>query len=136
MSSVSGERMPARRGSFRMPQGPALTRAALIAGAVVLVLALVGGLFGVQIYHKLTTTTVVAYFRDTLALYPGDKVTVMGVRIGQIESIEPTGDRMKVTFRYNNSTKVPANANATVLNPSLVTSRTIQLSPPTPAGRC
>ena len=36
---------------------------------------------------------------------------------------------MKVTFHYDNTYKVPADATASILNPSLVASRTIQLSP-------
>ena len=89
---------------------------------------------GWNLYKKLTTNTVVAYFPDTLALYPGDKVQIMGVRVGTIESIEPAGDKMKVTFHYENKFKVPANATASILNPSLVASRTIQLSPPYTGG--
>lgn len=42
---------------------------------------------------------------------------------------------MKVTFHYDNRYKVPANATATILNPSLVASRVIQLRPPTPVVR-
>src|SRR6476659_1354309 len=80
-------------------------------------------------YKKLTTNTVVAYFPDTLALYPGDKIQIMGVQVGKIESIDPAGDKMKVTFNHENKFKVPANATASILNPSLVASRTIQLSP-------
>ena len=53
----------------------------------------------------------------------------MGVRVGSIDKIEPTGDKMRVTFHYSNKYKVPANATASILNPSLVASRTIQLSP-------
>ena len=41
---------------------------------------------------------------------------------------------MKVTFHYDNKYKVPANATASILNPSLVASRTIQLSPPYTGG--
>ena len=99
-----------------------------------LVLALVAGVVGWQLYKKLTTNTVVAYFSDTLALYPGDKVQIMGVKVGSIDSIEPAGDKMKVTFNYENKYKVPANATASILNPSLVASRTIQLSPPYTGG--
>lgn len=58
----------------------------------------------------------------------------MGVQVGQIDTIDPTGDRMKVTLSYKNSFHVPANANASVLNPSLVASRSIQLSPPYTGG--
>ena len=92
------------------------------------------GIVGWQLYKKLTNNTVVAYFPDTLALYPGDKVQIMGVKVGSIDKIEPAGDKMKVTFHYENKYKVPANATASILNPSLVASRTIQLSPPYTGG--
>ena len=58
----------------------------------------------------------------------------MGVPVGAIDSIEPAGDKMKVTFHYDNKYKVPANATASILNPSLVASRDIQLSPPYTGG--
>ena len=43
------------------------------------VLALIGGIVGWQLYKKLTNNTVVAYFPNTLALYSGDRVQIMGV---------------------------------------------------------
>ncbi|KUI18904.1 mammalian cell entry protein [Mycobacterium lehmannii] len=113
---------------------PAVSRATVIIGTLIVVLALVAAFVGYNLYKKLTTNTVVAYFSDTLALYPGDKVTIMGVQVGQIDSIEPAGDKMKVTFNYENKFKVPANATASILNPSLVASRNIQLSPPYTGG--
>lgn len=113
---------------------PAMSRASVIIGTLVVVLALVAALVGWQLYKRLTTNTVVAYFTDTLALYPGDKVQIMGVRVGTIDSIEPAGDKMKVTFSYENKYKVPADATASILNPSLVASRTIQLAPPYTGG--
>src|SRR4051794_32102645 len=113
---------------------PNVSRTTVIIGAVVVVLALIAGVVGWQLYKKLTNNTVVAYFSDTLALYPGDKIQIMGVKVGSIDSIEPAGDKMKVTFHYENKYKVPANATASILNPSLVASRTIQLSPPYTGG--
>ena len=41
---------------------------------------------------------------------------------------------MRVTFHYDKKFKVPANATASILNPSLVASRTIQLAPPYTGG--
>ena len=58
----------------------------------------------------------------------------MGVQVGKIEKIEPDGDKMKVTFNYDKKYKVPANATASILNPSLVASRTVQLAPPYTGG--
>jgi len=113
---------------------PGVSRASVIIGALVVVLAIVAAIVGWNLYKKLTTNTVVAYFPETLALYPGDKVQIMGVKVGSIDKIEPAGDKMKVTLHYDNSFKVPANATASILNPSLVASRNIQLSPPYTGG--
>ncbi len=92
---------------------------------------------GWQLYQKLTNNTVVAYFPATNALYAGDKVVIMGIRVGAIDKIEPTGDRMKVTFHYRNKFKVPANATASILNPTPGgLAEHPAVSRPTPVGRC
>src|SRR6478672_10219805 len=111
-----------------------VSRASVIIGALVVVLAIVAAIVGWNLYKKLTTNTVVAYFPETLALYAGDRVQIMGVKVGSIDKIEPAGDKMKVTLHYDNNFKVPANATASILNPSLVASRNIQLSPPYTGG--
>ncbi|WAC91331.1 virulence factor Mce family protein [Mycobacterium sp. Aquia_213] len=113
---------------------PKLSRTTVIIGALVVVVALVVGYVGYRLFEKLTNNTVVAYFPAANALYKGDKVQIMGLRVGSIDSIEPVGDKMKVTFHYENKYKVPANASAVILNPTLVASRAIQLEPPYKGG--
>lgn len=108
---------------------PNVSRVAVIVGALVVAVGLLAGFVGWQLYQRLTNNTVTAYFPQALALYPGDKVQIMGVKVGSIDDIEPAGDKMRVTFHYKNRYKVPANATASILNPSLVASRTIQLTP-------
>ena len=49
--------------------------------------------------------------------------------VGKIDKIEPQPDRVKITFWYNDKYKVPADAKAVILSPSLVTPRSIQLTP-------
>ena len=111
-----------------------MSRAAVIIGSLVIALAVAVGYFGWQLYKGLTNNTVVAYFPAANALYPGDKVQIMGLRVGSIDKIEPVGDKMRVTFHYQNKYKVPANASAVILNPTLVASRAIQLEPPFRGG--
>jgi phospholipid/cholesterol/gamma-HCH transport system substrate-binding protein len=120
--------------NIRNIKKPDFSRKTMVVGAVVLVAVLVAGFFGNMLYKKLTTTTVTAYFPEVLALYPGDKVLIMGVEVGAIDTIGTAGDKMKVVFHYNSKYKVPENASASVLNPSLVASRVIQLSPPYTGG--
>src|ERR1700727_2881086 len=116
---------------LRLPQG---SRAGAVIGSPVVPVGLVAAVVGWQLYEKLTNNTVVAYFPAVNALYTGDKVQIMGIRVGAIDKIEPTGDQMKVTFHYRNKYKVPAGASAVVLNPTLVASRSIQLEPPYKGG--
>ena len=54
---------------------------------------------------------------------------ILGVPVGKIEKIEPQPNRVKITFWIDNKYKVPADANAAILSPSLVTPRAIQLTP-------
>jgi phospholipid/cholesterol/gamma-HCH transport system substrate-binding protein len=112
--------------SLRLPK---MSRTTVVVGTLVVALAVVAGAVGLQLYRKLTTNTVVAYFPEALALYPGDKVSIMGLEVGSIDKIEPVGDKMRITFHYHSKYKVPANASAVILNPTLVASRVIQLSP-------
>jgi phospholipid/cholesterol/gamma-HCH transport system substrate-binding protein len=113
---------------------PHVSKAAAAVGSLIAIVGLVAAVTGWQLYDKLTNNTVIAYFPAVNALYTGDKVQIMGIRVGAIDKIEPTGDRMKVTFHYRNKFKVPANASAVVLNPTLVASRSIQLEPPYKGG--
>jgi phospholipid/cholesterol/gamma-HCH transport system substrate-binding protein len=113
---------------------PRMSRASVIIASLVVVLALVVAFVGRQLYRELTNNTVVAYFPEANALYSGDKVRIMGVQVGSIDRIEPAGDKMKVTFHYNNKYKVPADASAVILNPTLVAARFIQLEPPYKGG--
>src|SRR6516165_11062226 len=120
--------------SIRNMRLPRVSRTSVVVATSVVVLAIITGVVGWQLYRRLTTTTVVACFPEALALYPGDRVQIMGVGVGAIDKIEPAGDKMKVTFHYSNKYKVPADAQALILNPTLVASRLIQLEPPYRGG--
>ncbi|HPX36677.1 MAG TPA: virulence factor Mce family protein [Mycobacterium sp.] len=111
-----------------------VSRTSAVVGALAVILAVVAAIVGYKLYIKATTTTVTAYFADALAVYPGDRVQIMGVKVGNIDSVEPAGDKMKVVLSYDSKYKVPANATASVLNPTVVASRVLQLSPPYSGG--
>jgi len=73
--------------------------------------------------------TLVADFKVANSLYKGNEVRMMGVPIGRIESIEPAGDHVRVTLTYDSDVKVPADAKAVVVSPSIVGDRFVQLGP-------
>ena len=106
------------------------SRNAKIGLAIALVLVLIGGVVTVvRTAAGVGRTTVTGYFDNSNGTYPGDDVVILGVPVGKIEKIEPQPDRVKITFWYKDKYKVPANAKAVILSPSLVTPRTIQLTP-------
>ena len=111
-----------------------VSRTGAIIGAVAVVLAVIAVTVGWNLYKKASTTTVVAYFSDAMALYPNDRVQIMGVKVGKVDSIEPAGDKMRVTMSFDSKYKVPADATASILNPTIVASRVVQLSPPYSGG--
>jgi phospholipid/cholesterol/gamma-HCH transport system substrate-binding protein len=120
--------------NFRNRDLSTVSRSSVIVGTLVVILGLIGAFVGWNLYKKAATTTVVAYFADALAVYPGDRVQIMGVKVGNVDSVEPAGDKMKVTLSFASQYKVPADAIASVLNPTVVASRVIQLSPPYTGG--
>jgi phospholipid/cholesterol/gamma-HCH transport system substrate-binding protein len=80
------------------------------------------------------STSAVAYFRSTNGIYAGDEVRVLGVPVGKIKSITAEGQRVRVEFEFDGDVKVPANAGAVIVAPSLVSSRYLQLTPKYTSG--
>src|SRR4029079_5764593 len=103
-----------------------LRRGWVAAALVVLLVAGVATLFRTS--DTINRTNVVAYFENSNGIYVGDDVRILGVNVGRINKIEPERDGVKISFWYDDKYKVPAEANAAILSPTLVTSRAIQLT--------
>jgi phospholipid/cholesterol/gamma-HCH transport system substrate-binding protein len=69
------------------------------------------------------------YFQQTTGLYPGDRVLVLGVPVGRVDSITGGAGRVRAELSYDPSVTIPAAADAAIVAPTLVTSRSVQLSP-------
>ncbi|WP_217240675.1 MCE family protein [Streptomyces sp. AC555_RSS877] len=96
--------------------------------AVLTALALVAALAYV-LWPRLEPVRVTAYFPRTVGIYPGSDVRVLGVRIGEVRKITPEGDRVRVALEYDAGRKVPADAQAAIINSSVVSDRYVQLLP-------
>ena len=103
---------------------PISQRTIRIALAAFLVLALGGFVFRGQ-----QGTHVTAYFDEFKGIYVGDDVTVRGVPVGAVTSVEPEADRVKVEFRIDDDIHVPDDVKAAVIAQSLVSVRSIALGP-------
>lgn len=110
-------------------------RASIAVAVIVIVIVAAAVVSGWRLYTAAERTTVKAYFTTTSGIYEGDDVYVLGIKVGAIDSISPEGDKVKVTFHYDSSVKVPEDAKAVILSPSLVSSRAIQLTPAYTGGK-
>ena len=105
-------------------------RNARIGLIIALVLTLVGGLsVTLRSAGQSDRVHVVAYFVSSEGIYAGDEVRILGVPVGRIDKIEPQPQRAKITFWFDSTYQVPADAKAAILSPSLVAVRAIQLTP-------
>ena len=109
-------------------------RNARIGLAVGLVLILAAGFVTIRSLPGIARTRVVAYFDNSNGIFAGDDVVILGVKVGRIDTIEPQPQHAKITFWFDSKYKVPAEANAVILSPKLITSRAIQLTPVYTAG--
>lgn len=106
-----------------------MTRIRLVLAAV-LSCVLFGSMFAALTMSEASRRLhVTAYFANTNGLYPGDQVRILGVPVGGIDSITASPSRVRVTFWFDRKFKVPAEAQAAILSPALVSARVIQLTP-------
>ncbi|MGU3651020.1 MCE family protein [Mycolicibacterium sp. A43C] len=98
--------------------------------ALLLAVTLVGGgVWALRTLVEPNKTHLVAYFDNTNGLFPGDEIRILGVPVGAIDTIEPQPESVKVTFWVDEKYSVPADANAAIISPQLITARAIQLIP-------
>lgn len=75
------------------------------------------------------TKTLTAHFPRTISIYEGSDVRVLGVPVGKVDSVTPDGTDVVVTMSYDADTKIPADAKAAIIAPSIVGDRFVQLTP-------
>ena len=73
--------------------------------------------------------TVTAHFDRAVAVYPGTDLRVMGVQIGEVTAVVPDGNSVRVEMVYDEEYKLPADAKAAVVTPTLVADRYVQVFP-------
>ena len=73
--------------------------------------------------------TVTAHFDRAVAVYPGTDLRVMGVQIGEVTAVVPDGNSVRVEMVYDQEYKLPADAKAAVVTPTLVADRYVQVFP-------
>lgn len=68
-------------------------------------------------------------FEQTNSVYKGSDVKILGVPVGEVESLTPRGDVVRAKVSYKGDVKLPNDVKAVVVSPSIVGDRFIQLAP-------
>ncbi len=92
------------------------------------VLALVAAA-AVTMFRGEDTKRLVAHFPRAISIYEGSEVRVLGVAIGTVEKVTPSGTDVVVTMAYDKDIRLPSNAKAAIVAPSIVGDRFVQLTP-------
>jgi phospholipid/cholesterol/gamma-HCH transport system substrate-binding protein len=110
----------------RLPHPPHLGLVPKVVAALTAV-ALAAGAFAFWPRHQ--DVQVTGDFTRAVGLFPGSEVRILGVKVGKVTEVTPVGDKVRVRFQYDAKYKVPADAKAAVVAPSLVSDRYVQLLP-------
>ncbi|MEZ0364064.1 MCE family protein [Mycobacterium sp. pUA109] len=103
---------------------------ALIAAAVVAVAAAV--VVVPRLMHRPMTIT--ALFEDTVGLYAGNAVSVLGMGVGTVTSVVPKDSYVEVKLAIDHGIDIPADVQAVTVSNSILTDRVVELTPPYRGG--
>jgi phospholipid/cholesterol/gamma-HCH transport system substrate-binding protein len=70
-----------------------------------------------------------AVFTGVVGLYEDNDVRVLGVKVGHVDKVTPEGDLVRVDVLVDRTVRIPANAKAVIVAPSLVSDRYVQFTP-------
>lgn len=109
-------------------------RSRLISLLVTLVLV-AGGVAAYQLTRSENPTyTVTADVEQAPNLFEGGRVAVRGIEVGEITSVVPEGDGVRVTMEIDEDVPVPADARLSVVPITVIADRYVQLDPPYDGG--
>ncbi|HEY1633450.1 MAG TPA: MCE family protein [Acidimicrobiales bacterium] len=108
---------------------PRLRRRSLRGGAAIALLGVLAVVASACSSGGTSSYIVKADFSNGIDLYPSSPVTMLGVNVGTVSSVQNQADHVLVTMRVNDTYRIPAGANAAVVGQSLLGERYVQFSP-------
>jgi phospholipid/cholesterol/gamma-HCH transport system substrate-binding protein len=96
--------------------------------AITAVILVVAAILALLRWHG-SPRSYVLEFQAAKSLYVGNSVEVLGVKVGTVTAIDAEPDRVRVTVEVDPDQKIPADAKAAIVSPSLVPVRNISIIP-------
>ena len=84
---------------------------------------------GFAMFSTDESKTLTAHFPRTISIYEGSEVKVLGVAIGNVDKVTPSGTDVVVEMHYDADVDLPQDATAVIVAPSIVGDRYIQITP-------
>ncbi|MEU6266131.1 MCE family protein [Saccharopolyspora shandongensis] len=94
---------------------------------VVLVALVTGGWFGVLAPRA--DLEISADFAVADGIFPGNRVAILGVEVGRVESVQPQGATVRVRMSMPADIALPADARAYIMSPAIISDRYVELGP-------
>ncbi len=98
-----------------------------VIGALVIVAAM-GGAFWWFVSGRADQTHFKAMFTESVGVYPGSDVRVLGVPVGTVDDVVPRGTEVEIDMHLDHGVSIAANTHAVIISPSLVSDRYVQLT--------
>ena len=73
--------------------------------------------------------TVTAEFATTDGLFPGNRVDLLGIPVGDVVEVRPAGPDVRVVMTMPSDVVLPADAHAYIMSPDVISDRYIEFSP-------
>ncbi|MBJ7288758.1 MlaD family protein [Williamsia sp.] len=100
------------------------TRAVIVAAIVAVIVATVAA---VRAEDDSSNRSGCAIMSDSIGLYEGSNLTLLGVTIGRVTGVTPANGHVRVNFSMNSDVKLPANVSAVTTSDSIVTDRRLEI---------
>src|SRR6476469_6067441 len=112
--------------SERLPRTSKVVVLAVV-GAL-LVVAAMGTAFWYYVSGRADQTHFSALFTESVGVYPGSDVRVLGVAVGTVDDVKPKGTVVEIDMHLDSGIAVTADTRAVIISPSLVSDRYVQLT--------
>lgn len=96
---------------------------------IAVVLLIVVGIVVNVVRSPKEMNTVTAHFDRAVSVYKGTDVRILGVNVGEVTAVIPEGNSVRVDIEYDASYRIPEDAKAVIITPTLVADRFVQLTP-------
>jgi virulence factor Mce-like protein len=106
-----------------------MNRRNLLVAALAAVLTIAATVGVVRTVHGSKRLHITAYFTQSNGIYVGNHVDVLGLPVGRVSTVTPEPHRVKVVLSLPAGTKIPLDAQAFIVPPSVISDRYVGLSP-------